>query len=269
MAGVALPRGMIDLNSTEGQILLKEACRINKAMIDHHKKQVNETYCGAASLALICNSINAAYRIKYMLLPGGENQKEAEDALVEAMGKGPITVTEDDILKCIDDEIINSTKQNTEGLTFLELFTFAMHLGFGINCYFTYDEKNDKSTLTEEKRKELNEKVKESDMFLVDTLKEFRTRLVRHIAHEGRDRQIQGVIINCDMQGLEYEKGPLGHFSPVAGYHESRDMVLVMDVWPTTVMKWVPVKVLWEAMSKSIDTCSGLPRGFMHIYELM
>ncbi|GAX75692.1 hypothetical protein CEUSTIGMA_g3135.t1 [Chlamydomonas eustigma] len=54
-----------------------------------------------------------------------------------------------------------------------------------------------------------------------------------------------------------------GHFSPVGGYHEGQDLVLILDVarfkYPP---HWVPLPLLYEAMSH-IDPTTGLPRGYM------
>lgn len=53
-----------------------------------------------------------------------------------------------------------------------------------------------------------------------------------------------------------------GHFSPVAGFHEGRDVALVLDVarfkYPP---HWVPVPMLWEAMLPS-DPVTGRSRGW-------
>ncbi|KAL9235717.1 hypothetical protein vseg_010456 [Gypsophila vaccaria] len=69
---------------------------------------------------------------------------------------------------------------------------------------------------------------------------------------------------------VSYHRGTLlqtgsGHFSPVGGYHEGKDMVLILDVarfkYPP---HWVPLTLLWDAMN-TIDKDTGLFRGFMHI----
>lgn len=53
-----------------------------------------------------------------------------------------------------------------------------------------------------------------------------------------------------------------GHFSPIGGYHEESDSVLILDVarfkYPPY---WVPIHRLWDAM-KDIDLQTGLPRGY-------
>jgi len=54
-----------------------------------------------------------------------------------------------------------------------------------------------------------------------------------------------------------------GHFSPIGGYHEGTDKVLILDVarfkYPP---HWVPLKLLVKSMS-SIDSDTGLSRGYV------
>jgi hypothetical protein len=54
-----------------------------------------------------------------------------------------------------------------------------------------------------------------------------------------------------------------GHFSPVAGYHRGRDLVLVLDVarfkYPP---HWIPLPLLHEAM-QPVDPTSGRSRGWI------
>lgn len=54
-----------------------------------------------------------------------------------------------------------------------------------------------------------------------------------------------------------------GHFSPVAGYHKGRDLVLVLDVarfkYPP---HWLPLPLLHEAM-QAMDPASGRARGWI------
>ncbi|KAK0048021.1 glutathione gamma-glutamylcysteinyltransferase 2 isoform X1 [Biomphalaria pfeifferi] len=53
-----------------------------------------------------------------------------------------------------------------------------------------------------------------------------------------------------------------GHFSPIAGYHEGRDLVLILD---TARFKypphWVPMQTLLDAM-KTVDPDTGRSRGY-------
>jgi glutathione gamma-glutamylcysteinyltransferase len=56
-----------------------------------------------------------------------------------------------------------------------------------------------------------------------------------------------------------------GHFSPIGGYHEESDSVLIMDVarfkYPP---HWVPLRGVVQAMF-SVDPEVGRPRGFLHL----
>jgi glutathione gamma-glutamylcysteinyltransferase len=56
-----------------------------------------------------------------------------------------------------------------------------------------------------------------------------------------------------------------GHFSPIAGYHAARDMVLILDVarfkYPPY---WVSTDLLWESMA-ALDEASGMCRGYFII----
>lgn len=56
-----------------------------------------------------------------------------------------------------------------------------------------------------------------------------------------------------------------GHFSPVAGLHRDRDMVLILDVarfkYPP---HWLPISTLWQAMA-SCDTETGRYRGWIEL----
>jgi glutathione gamma-glutamylcysteinyltransferase len=67
---------------------------------------------------------------------------------------------------------------------------------------------------------------------------------------------------------VSYDRGTLlqtgtGHFSPIGGYHEASDSVLILDVarfkYPP---HWVPLKLLVKSMSK-IDPSTSLSRGYM------
>lgn len=54
----------------------------------------------------------------------------------------------------------------------------------------------------------------------------------------------------------------IGHFSPIAGYHRQRRMVLVLDVarfkYPSY---WVPIDMLWRSM-EPIDPDTNKARGY-------
>lgn len=58
-----------------------------------------------------------------------------------------------------------------------------------------------------------------------------------------------------------------GHYSPIAGYHAARDLVLVLDVarfkYPP---HWLPLDRLDAAM-RSLDPASGRPRGWLRLRQ--
>lgn len=67
---------------------------------------------------------------------------------------------------------------------------------------------------------------------------------------------------------VNYERAMLGqtgagHFSPLAGWHEASDQVLILDVarfkYPP---HWVPVSRLWTAM-QALDPATERPRGYL------
>ena len=47
-----LPHGMIGLNTTHGQNLLKQTNIKNQQFVDRYHKQIRPTYCGPASLGI-------------------------------------------------------------------------------------------------------------------------------------------------------------------------------------------------------------------------
>lgn len=69
------------------------------------------------------------------------------------------------------------------------------------------------------------------------------------------------VVVSYDRSGLQQTGS--GHFSPIGGYHEAQDMVLILDTARFKLPShWVPLTTLWNAM-KPLDPETGKPRGFM------
>lgn len=88
------------------------------------------------------------------------------------------------------------------------------------------------------------------------SLDEFRQHL-RHV-NEPQRRYI-----------INFDRGPLfgnvgGHHSPIAGYLEPEDLVLVLDVNEKYRPWLVPTERLYQAMS-TVDSSSGLQRGLLLI----
>lgn len=78
-------------------------------------------------------------------------------------------------------------------------------------------------------------------------------------------REDRAIILSYGRQVLGQTGS--GHFSPVGGYNELEDMVLILDVarfkYPPY---WVSVQKVWEAMN-TLDTVSGLTRGYMVLWR--
>jgi len=77
----------------------------------------------------------------------------------------------------------------------------------------------------------------------------------------GSEREF--LVASYSRQSLGQTGG--GHFSPIGGYHEESDSVLIMDVarfkYPA---HWVPLKELVHAMF-CVDPDTGRPRGYLHL----
>jgi len=69
------------------------------------------------------------------------------------------------------------------------------------------------------------------------------------------------IVASYDRAALGQTGG--GHFSPIGGYHESRDLALILDVarfkYPP---HWVSAEYLWRAM-EPVDAATGRARGWL------
>lgn len=90
-------------------------------------------------------------------------------------------------------------------------------------------------------------------------LTEFREAVKRSTSAKGND---QTVVIASYSRPVLNQTGA-GHFSPLGGYVESEDMVLIMDVARFKLPPhWVPLEALWNAMNTQ-DPDTEKHRGFM------
>ncbi|MFB2923448.1 MULTISPECIES: phytochelatin synthase family protein [Aerosakkonema] len=89
------------------------------------------------------------------------------------------------------------------------------------------------------------------------TLKDFRETVSKVTSLPQRTH----IVVSYSRQGLG-QTGD-GHFSPLAGYHRERDLVLLLDVarfkYPP---HWVPLSMLWEAFAAT-DSMTGKCRGYI------
>lgn len=78
---------------------------------------------------------------------------------------------------------------------------------------------------------------------------------------EGISERFTVMVVGYNRQRLNQSGS--GHFSPIGGYEEESDLVLIMDVarfkYPP---HWVPLKLLYQAL-QDIDSDSGKPRGYL------
>ena len=254
----SLPNNMIALNSNSGQQLLngtKEDVFKNELMIKRFKPQVNRTFCGPASLALLINGVNVAYRIKVSKLRC--SYFEAKSLEKKLLGGEEILVDENDVVHMKGFKKIDVKKN---GVTLLELSNVAMKAGFGVVEYFADD---GSLTLSDEKKEEFTNTLENGDTNVFQNVEEFRS-FCKGILERGL---IQGLICNYNMASLGYDDYG-GHHSPLAAYSVKTDKMLVLDVWPDTQPAWVDTELLFKAMC-TVDSASGLPRGLLFIYELM
>nr|AHC94360.1 phytochelatin synthase 1b [Lumbricus rubellus] len=85
---------------------------------------------------------------------------------------------------------------------------------------------------------------------------EFRGLLKR--VSKGSDEVI---VASYSRKALDQTGG--GHFSPIAGYHPEKDLVLIMDVARFKYQPhWVKVHALFKGM-QDVDTDTGLSRGYL------
>lgn len=251
-----LPNGMVGLQTPQGQQLLNEATVANRLMVERSTKQINRTYCGVASLASLVNGINVGYRIKYMQIQGNE---EAEEEFLKQTESSSSIVSENDIVGQCDVKEYLATHANIDvaGLTMKQLENVVSILGFGVNVYHACGH--------DCARKEIADKVNalgKSDRFALSSCDEF-----KRVAVDFIKRPVTGLIVNYSMSALGYET-LCGHFSPLAAYHEPSDQFLVLDPWPETPFAWVKADLLFQAMS-TVDSDSAMPRGLLHIHELV
>eukprot|EP00493_Phyllostaurus_siculus_P022399 UN22731 len=74
------------------------------------------------------------------------------------------------------------------------------------------------------------------------------------------------VICNYTRKGLNQIGG--GHWSPIGGFSEEKDMVLILDVAKFKYgSHWVPLKDMYNAM-KTVDTDANRARGWMVLSKL-
>ena len=97
-----------------------------------------------------------------------------------------------------------------------------------------------------------------------DSLASFRRYLIRVMSAAANVEAFREAVLVSYSRAILGQTGD-GHFSPIGGYHPSRDLVLLLDVarfkYPP---HWVPLSELWRAM-QAIDAENGMPRGYLEL----
>ena len=89
------------------------------------------------------------------------------------------------------------------------------------------------------------------------TLAQFRSAILAACT-----RRLDDLRLVCSYNRSTLQQTGTGHFSPIAGYHAEKQLVLILDVarfkYPP---HWIPVDMLWESMC-TIDPSTEKSRGF-------
>ena len=79
-----------------------------------------------------------------------------------------------------------------------------------------------------------------------------------------RDNPYSKVIVNYSRESVAGTGTNRGHFSPVADYNQSKNMVLLLEVGGISQSYWIDAHDLFSAMN-TIDTSCNMPRGWIII----
>lgn len=152
-------------------------------------------------------------------------------------------------------DITNLVKSNGK-LDMYGLQNITATLGFGANIYYACKgDVCEKNVL----KNNLNN-FEENPFKNVDEFRKF--------ARDYMMRPTTGLIAHYDLIGLGYEDVSGSRFSPIAAYDEVNDRFLLMNLWEKSEPGWVTSETLFDAMSV-VDENSNLPRGLLHIHELL
>ena len=132
---------------------------------------------------------------------------------------------------------VNLNKVKQDGLTLTELSNTLNNLGFKIRTYYACDLNNDTNI--------------------------FREHCMNILKHKNCDKCI---IVNYKMDKID-QSLPFGHFSPIGGYNDEYDSILLLDTWFDDKVCWVKINDIFNAMN-TIDTEDARFRGYIIIDKI-
>lgn len=242
-----LPKSLTALSSPEGKILFREALLSGGmesyfALSEQFITQSEPSYCALSSLAMVLNALN--YDPK-------------------RIWKGAWRWVSEEMLQCETHSMCDHSveKMRTEGMNFNEFEALGnchdvvIRSFRAVNFENGYDGRNDNNSNCASWNN-----VDES-VFGYDLSGSAEDRFRRAVRTTSRSDHAQSFIITNFSRRYLGQTGN-GHFSPIGGYHEEKDLVLVMDVarfkYPPF---WVPLTALWSAMTVG-DKDTGRSRGY-------
>jgi len=239
------------LTSAEGQTLLNRSLAAgtsrNEVVEAYNTRQQVQYNTGFASLVVLINALNVAYRIKY-------DNSERREEINRLHSRGHrFVATEDDIFS--HSKVSKYLKENditgSSELSLDQLHDVALYLGFGGKTHNVCPS----STATECKGNKRNKRVQ--SRYQWNNVNQFRTFAKDYVM-----RPVTGLVVN-------YNIGEGARFGPLAGYDATTDRFLLMDM--TRGNKnggiWVTSNDLFTAMS--VEDENGVPQGLLHVHELL
>ena len=225
-----LPPNLTALNSIEGKTLFREA--MSQGMMEPYfplseqfLTQSDPAFCGVATLAMVLNSLEIDPTVRRWSTSGW--RWFDEDVLL-----GPGSQC------CINRDYVRSY-----GITLDQFLQMGKCFGADVKLFRPPFRVTSEGTNC-------------SDPNCIDS---FRTDVLKY-SQKGKSLLVTS-FCRSDLK----QTGDDGHFSPIAGYHQPSDQVLILDVARFKYSPyWVPIKDLYLAMS-SVDETTRRPRGWLII----
>eukprot|EP00484_Ammonia_sp_Unknown_P011139 CAMPEP_0197073336 /NCGR_PEP_ID=MMETSP1384-20130603/210555_1 /TAXON_ID=29189 /ORGANISM="Ammonia sp." /LENGTH=539 /DNA_ID=CAMNT_0042512173 /DNA_START=17 /DNA_END=1636 /DNA_ORIENTATION=+ len=249
-----LPAPAVEFSSEHGIQIFTEALQEGHmkgyfALAEQFRTQPETTYCGLASLTMVLNALEVDPKKTW---------------------KGKYRWFDEDMLDCS----VSKDEIQSNGMTLDQCVSIARCNGLKVQCnrpekkYVNANTKVMVKQYTTALLKQLEQEdgadEKEKGGVLSPTNREYRS------LQEFRDDVVLAcVTANAPQIILCYSRlgvGQVGtgHFSPVGGYNQKRDMVLILDVARFKYAPhWVPLRTLYNAMCMTDSDNKSRTRGWM------